>query len=228
MAVSGTVLVTGAGRGLGLALAKVFTRNHWRVIALHRDPEHRQLLACHGALCEPVLADVTKPDCHRTVLRQLTGAPLDLVIHNAGATDAPCTLERLDLNTVREAIELHLIAPLALTAAMLPSLLESERPAVLLMGTRWADPRRPGELDAGGYYAYRASKAALAMAGRLMADDLKASGVEVVVIDPGPMRTRLGPAEATTPPECVARRILDLVTGPTLGRELFLNVGLVA
>jgi NAD(P)-dependent dehydrogenase (short-subunit alcohol dehydrogenase family) len=219
-----TVLVTGAGRGLGLSLAETYARRGWRVLAVHRDAAQRSMLTRLGPSCVPIAGDVRDEHLYRVIARRLEDETLDLVIHNAGVRGPLASIEALDPSPIRESFDLHCLAPLQLTAVVLPALRRSTHPVVGLIGSRWADVGRHGGIAEGGYYAYRIGKAALGMAGRLLADDLARFGVTVKVIDPGPLRTRIGPPDATRDPADAAQSIADVLAQAKGSRDILVNL----
>ena len=105
------------------------------------------------------------------------------MIHNAGVL-ANDTLGKLDPDEVRRVFEVNALAPLRLTEALLPRLAKNAKVAIVTS--------RMGSIadnTSGGYYAYRISKAAVNMAGRSLAWDLKPRGVSVFLLHPGYVKT---------------------------------------
>ena len=120
-----TALITGAGRGLGLALARSLLSSGWRVVVDARRTAHLAA-ALPGAVVVP--GDVTEP-AHREALAAAAGGlgRLDLLVNNASDL-GPSPLPRLadvPLAAVRRVYETNVLAPLALTQAFLPLLRDS-------------------------------------------------------------------------------------------------------
>ncbi|MGH3251673.1 MAG: SDR family NAD(P)-dependent oxidoreductase [Trebonia sp.] len=213
-----TALVTGAGRGLGLALARSLLANGWRVVVDARRTAHLDA-ALPAAVVVP--GDVTDP-VHRDALASAVSglAPtdeqrLDLLVNNASDL-GPSPLPRLadvPLAAVRRVYETNVVAPLALTQLFLP-LLRASRGAVLNISSDAA-------VEAyAGWGAYGSSKAALDQLTAVLAAE--EPGLAVYAVDPGDMRTEMHqaafPGEDISDrpaPESVVPALLRLIAGRT-------------
>lgn len=91
-------------------------------------------------------------------------------------------------STLAQTFSTNTFAPLLLTQALLPSLLQSASPKIGLMSSRVGSI---ADNTSGGSYAYRSSKAALNSIGKSMACDLKDKGVVVILMHPGYVKTAL-------------------------------------
>jgi NAD(P)-dependent dehydrogenase (short-subunit alcohol dehydrogenase family) len=211
-----TALVTGAGRGLGLALARSLLADGWRVVVDARRAAHLAA-ALPGAVVVP--GDVTDP-VHRDALAAAVGGErLDLLVNNAsdlGPSPLPRVAE-VPLAAVRRAYEVNVIAPLALAQAFLP-LLRASGGMVLNVSSDAAVEAYPG------WGAYGSSKAALDQLTAVLAAE--EPGLAVYSVDPGDMRTEMHqaafPGEDISDrpsPESVVPALLRLVaTRPPSGR----------
>jgi NAD(P)-dependent dehydrogenase (short-subunit alcohol dehydrogenase family) len=215
-------LITGAGRGLGLALARALCARGWRVVVDARRAGHLAA-ALPGAIVVP--GDVTEP-AHRNALAAAVGglAPagnqrLDLLVNNASDL-GPSPLPRLadvPLAAVRRLLETNLLAPLALTQAFLP-LLRASGGTVLNLSSDAA----VGAYQ--GWGAYGSSKAALDQLTAVLAAE--EPGLAVYSVDPGDMRTEMHQAafpgddiSDRPAPETVVPALLKLIaTRPPSGR----------
>jgi NAD(P)-dependent dehydrogenase (short-subunit alcohol dehydrogenase family) len=184
-------IVTGASRGLGLALSTGLVRAGWSVVIDGR--EHRTLdeaadriraHAVDGARVVALAGDITDAD-HRHALTvaafELGG--LDLLVNNAGTLGASPlpSLGDYPLDELRVAFEINVVAPLGLVQDALPLLLDAPHPRVLDITS-----------DAGveayeGWGGYGAGKAALEHLGAVLAVEFPA--VTVWSVDPGDLRT---------------------------------------
>ncbi len=175
------VLISGAARGIGLALTRQLVGRGDRVIALCRTPSD-ELSHIEGIRIIAGI-DVTDEAAIQQLVAQLDKQPIDVIIHNAGIMTSE-TLQDLDLDRIRREFEINSLAPLRLTQSLLPNLRTGSK--VVLITSRM------GSIDdntSGGRYGYRMSKAALNMAGRSLAIDLKGAGIAVGIFHPGMVAT---------------------------------------
>jgi NAD(P)-dependent dehydrogenase (short-subunit alcohol dehydrogenase family) len=188
-----TALITGASRGLGLALAAGLAREGFDLIIDARDPA--ALDASAGALrtagpaaqrpgsraVTVIPGDITDP-AHRAALIAAAGDRLDLLVNNAGTLGASPLPALADYppDELRAAFEVNVIAPIALTQLALP-LLRTSGGAVLNITSDAA-------VEAyAGWGGYGAAKAALEQASNVLAAEELA--VRVWWADPGDLRT---------------------------------------
>jgi NAD(P)-dependent dehydrogenase (short-subunit alcohol dehydrogenase family) len=212
-----TALITGAGRGLGFALARALLARDWRVVVDARRAGHLAA-ALPGSVVVP--GDVTDP-AHRAALAAAADdlGRLDLLVNNASDL-GPSPLPRLadaPLAAVRQVYETNVLAPLALTQLLLPPL-RAGRGAVLNISSDAAVEPYPG------WGAYGSSKAALDQLTAVLAAEEPA--LAVYAVDPGDMRTEMHqaafPGEDISDrpePESVVPALLKLIaTRPPSGR----------
>ena len=213
-----TALITGAGRGLGLALARALLSDGWRVIVDARRTAHLAALTDSGAVVVP--GDVTDP-AHRDALAAAVSGPgrLDLLVNNASEL-GPSPLPRLadiPLAAARRVFETNVLAPLALTQLFLP-LLRASRGTVLNISSDAAVEAYEG------WGGYGSSKAALDQLTAVLAAE--EPELAVYSVDPGDMRTEMHQAafpgadiSDRPEPETVVPALLRLVhTRPPNGR----------
>ncbi|HTF97945.1 MAG TPA: SDR family oxidoreductase [Cellvibrio sp.] len=177
-----TVLITGANRGIGLALCKAYLAQQWQVIAVCRTatPE----LTGTGAR---VIAgvDVTDPAALNRLADTLTGKKLDLLINNAGILQREA-LGNLDYNSIEQQFKVNAIAPVRVTEALLGNLQYGSKVAFITS--------RMGSIadnSSGSYYGYRMSKAALNAAAMSLTRDLHPKGIAVAILHPGYVQTAM-------------------------------------
>jgi NAD(P)-dependent dehydrogenase (short-subunit alcohol dehydrogenase family) len=206
-----TALVTGANRGIGLALCRQLKDGGRQVIAVSRrsSPE----LDALGVRVEAGV-DVTSDGDVLALARRLDGVVLDELWCNAGILIAD-DLESARLDDVRAQLEVNAIAPLRVVKALRGALRRGSK--VALTTSRMGSIADNGS---GGYYGYRMSKAALNAAGMSLARDLREAGIAVAILHPGFVRTQMTehtgnvePAEAAE--QLVAR--VDALTVETSG-----------
>lgn len=215
-AMTKTALITGASRGLGLALARSLAGAGWNLVLTARGAGDLERAAAElGATAVP--GDVTDPE---HVRRLATAVPsLDLLVNNAsdlGVTPLP-PLADYPLAAFRALLETNVTAPLALVQATLPAL--RARGGAIVNVTSDA---ATGAYE--GWGGYGATKAALEQLSNVLAAE--EPGVRVWWVDPGEMNTRMladavGAEEAASAadPAKVAAALSDLIAArPASGR----------
>jgi len=203
-----TYLITGANRGIGLEYCRQLQARGDQVIATCRQPSPD--LEALGVRIESGL-DLTDEAAITGLVERLAGLPLDGLILNAGILEAT-TLAALDLESLRRQFEVNALAPLRLVRALLDHLAAGAKVALMTS--------RMGSIDdnsSGGSYGYRMSKAALNMAGKSLAIDLKPRGIAVAILHPGLVRTRMVNFNPQAiPPEEAVRGLLARIDALTL------------
>jgi NAD(P)-dependent dehydrogenase (short-subunit alcohol dehydrogenase family) len=176
---SGTVLVTGASSGIGEAAALHLRELGFDAVAAVRKDEDAERLAGRGL--RTLKIDVTDVDSIAAARDELGDGPLAGLVNNAGiAVAAP--LEFLPLDQLRHQLEVNLIGQLAVTQRFLPALRAARGRIVNVssIGGRVALPL---------VGAYHASKFALEAISDTLRRELLSQGVDVIVIEPGGVKT---------------------------------------
>lgn len=184
----GAVVVTGASRGVGRATAFAFAARGIRPVLLGRASarlDHTAAeLASAGASPLVVTADLalrSEVDAASQRILAAVGAPL-AVVHAAGIVERASTTEVDDASWDRQ-LEVNLTAPLRLTRALLPRMLESGRGRVLFVSSISAT------LGTARQAAYNASKAGLVAAMRCLAEELSQTALMTAAVLPGSIDT---------------------------------------
>ncbi len=220
-----TVLITGANRGLGLEMVRQYAESGWVVLACCRDPDQSTALMDLAGIHAGVvlhkldLSDLTGIDVLSRTLKDTT---IDVLINNAGiyGDNQSVAFGSMDYALWQQVLRVNTQAPLKMAEAFLPQLRRSSRKLIVvltsLMGSI-ADNR------GGGSIMYRSSKAALNAAMRSLSIDLKPSGIGVLILHPGWVKTDMGGANAPILPEesvTGLRKIIDQFTLEDTGRFL--------
>ncbi len=201
-----SVLITGARRGLGLELARQYVADGWRVYACCRAPENAPDLADladeYGHLSVHRL-DVTSAGDRSALVDTLDGAPLDVLINNAGIYgEGSQQFGQTDEQAWLDIFATNCIAPMKMMEALLPNVAAGERKIMVNMTSKMGSMDDNGS---GGAYLYRSSKAALNAVVKSAAIDLDPYGITVVAQHPGWVRTDMGgPYGELSVPEGVA------------------------
>ena len=207
-------IVTGASRGLGLALTRKLARRGFKLVIDARGGDELQSAARElGQLTEVIAipGDVTDT-WHREALVDAAGAPLDLLVNNAsvlGPSPQPA-LADYPLRELERVYRVNVLAPLALTQLALPAL----RPGGAIVNVTSDAAIEPYE----GWGGYGSSKAALEQLSAILAAERPE--LRVYAVDPGDMRTRMHqeafPGEDISDrpePELSVPGLLELIEG---------------
>ena len=203
----GTVLITGANRGLGLEYCRQLAAEGWQVLACTRDPDRapllRELADAHRDRVRVLRLDVVQESGVEALARELKGRVIDMLINNAG-TFGPegspggmryQSLAHMDYAIWRDILEVNLLAPFRLTVALAPSLRLAKRPVVVMLSS---DLGSIGNNRMGHSHAYRTSKAGLNMLTKGIANEWR--DLIVISMAPGWCKTELGGEEAEIDP----------------------------
>ena len=202
-------LVTGANRGIGLAFARELADRGHDVVATAREPAKAKELAATGARVEPL--DVSDDASVGKLARALAGEPLDVLINNAGVGDGVDSIRDLDFENLARFFEVNAAGPLRLAKALLPSLEKGGRRTIVSLSSGLGSISQ----NDGGWYEYRASKAALNMSMRTLARELAPERFIVIALSPGWVQTDMGGAGATLTPRDSVRAMLRVIDGLT-------------
>lgn len=218
----GTVLVTGANRGLGLEYCRQLAASGWRVLAGSRDPERatdlQSLSRDNPERIRLLRLDVVKEADVQAIAQELQGLPLDMLINNAG-TFGPegspggmryQSLDHMDYGIWRNILEVNLLAPFRVTVALAASLRLAPRPVVVMLSS---DLGSIANNRLGQSHAYRTSKAGLNMLTRSIANEWR--DLITVAMAPGWCKTELGGEGAQIDPEDSVRAQLQTFTALT-------------
>src|SRR5512134_1867009 len=186
---TGTVLITGAGRGLGLEFARQYAADGWHVIGCCRSPDKAGDLKKLGRHVETHALDVTSADSIQHLAKALAGKPVDVLLNNAGLHGDRRMFGETDVALWKQIFEVNTIAPVQILAALLENVAASHHRKVVNISSKVGSI---GDNPTGGSYAYRSSKTALNMAMANAAHELKARGITILLIHPGWVQTDMG------------------------------------
>jgi NAD(P)-dependent dehydrogenase (short-subunit alcohol dehydrogenase family) len=205
------VAITGAGRGIGLELAREHVEAGDRVFALVRNPAGadalNELAAGSGGKLTVHAMDVADDASVKSGAAATGSDPIDILYNVAGITGSMAPeVESIDWGPFDDAINVMVKGPVRVLHAFLPRLGAGSK--VINVTSQLAASTWP----MGGFYGYVAAKAALNRLMRSMAIDLKARGVIVGLVHPGWVMTDMGGpnAEITTQESAAGLRSLAL------------------
>lgn len=214
-------LITGANRGIGLALTRALIQHGVFVIAGAREPgaenalhELRKEQPDHLLLIQLDVTDLRSVEqAASTVAEQITS--LDLLINNAGVLleDRDAKFERLRVEDFQRTFAVNVTGVARVIQAFLPMLRKSTRPRIVNISS--------GAGSIGGktdsrYFIYGSSKAALNHLTVGLAHELRSENIIVTAISPGWVRTEMGGPDADLSPEESAADLAKSVLGLTI------------
>ena len=204
----GTVLITGANRGIGLALARHFSDAGFRVIGTARKPEQATELKETGARVEQL--DVTDQASVAALAQRLADTPIDILINNAGIKGEDYKdMASLDVEALEWVLNVNTLGPVRVMKALFPNVQSSERKMVVnISSTMGSIERNTWGCCAG----YRASKSALNSINKTFAVDFGKQGVTFVVMHPGYVQTDMNEGQGNITPDQSAVGLMTVIT----------------
>jgi NAD(P)-dependent dehydrogenase (short-subunit alcohol dehydrogenase family) len=205
----GTVLITGANRGIGLALAEHFTDAGFKVIGTARKPEQANELTETGALVEQL--DVTDQASVDALAQRLADKPIDILINNAGIKGSDeKDLASLSVENMAWVLNVNTLGPVRVMKALFPNVQSSGRKTVVNISSTMGSIERN---TWGCCAAYRASKTALNSINKTFAVDFGKQGVTFVVMHPGYVQTDMNEGQGNITPDQSAAGLMDVIIG---------------
>jgi len=213
-------LVTGASAGLGTEFARALARDGVSVALTARRADRLQALAAelersHGVRTQVVPVDLAANDGADLLATAVAGLPIGILVNNAGIGYAG-RFDKLDAERLRRMVQLNCTAPVVLTSRLLPGMLQRGRGAVVVTGS--IAGHQPLPLHG----VYSATKAFDRFFGEALWADLRGTGVDVLVLEPGATATEFQVAageiahEGDAPADVVAVALAALGKQPTV------------
>jgi NAD(P)-dependent dehydrogenase (short-subunit alcohol dehydrogenase family) len=210
-----TVFISGAGKGLGFALARQFIRAGYHVFAGEHSPSRDlpQLLEQYPEALTILPLDISRMDSigRAAELVQKETSALDILINNAAVylEDKSANLEDMDLTEeyFQQTMNVNAFGPLRMVQQFLALLKNGQHKMIVNISSEAgsiADCGRTRE------FAYCMSKSALNMQSKILQNYLAPQGFKVLAIQPGWMKTDMGGPGADVDPDEPARAILDM------------------
>ena len=206
------VLITGAGRGFGRELFRVFSECGWTVFPLVRNTDTAaELVATNKSKCFPIIGDVASEKTADEIAGVLDAHAdsLDLLINNAGNVKKHRGLRNTPACDLEDLFRVHCIGAFRCTKAALPFLKKAERPVVINITSRWGSIARTVSGKGGRIYSYQIAKSAQNMLTACLDQELKGDGIRVFAVHPGRLKTEVAAADANVEPREAALRLFD-------------------
>jgi NAD(P)-dependent dehydrogenase (short-subunit alcohol dehydrogenase family) len=194
------VVITGANRGIGLALTKKYLSEGHEVMALCRRASE-ELKATQAKVFQNV--DVTDVNSLEKVANELD--VIDILINNAGVLSVE-SIDNMDFLAIQKQIEVNTLAPLKVITTLGKKLKKGS-----LFGILTSRMGSIEDNDSGGYYGYRLSKAAANAVGKSLAMDLKPQGITVLLLHPGYVKTEMTGQQGLIDTEESARGLFKVI-----------------
>ena len=207
------ILVTGANRGLGLALAQVGAERGHHIIAGIRDVRQGEDKLSDFEFPKSisiVSLDVTNEDSvirAAKFVKEQFGS-IDAIINNAGILlERDKTIEELNLDQVQASFDVNLFGPMRIVKHFLSLLLMGDSTTIINISSE------AGSFDNayGGDYAYAGSKTALNMFSQQLSKYVNGNNIQVYAVHPGWIKTDMGGDNAPGNPHDTANGILELI-----------------
>ena len=198
------IVITGANRGIGLELAKIYSQTH-NVFALCRNSsdELDKLENTH------IITDCELTDI-KSAKQAIDKCPdkIDILINNAGIL-AGTSFDNLisDKTTIETQIQVNAIAPIMFSRIAYPKLNNGSK--IVLITSRMGSI---GDNQSGSSYGYRMSKSALNAAGKSLAIDLKPDGISVGILHPGWVKTDMTNYSGNITADIAAKQLTDRIS----------------
>lgn len=196
-----TWMITGANRGIGLALTIALLRRGDHVVAAARNPRGGalgDLAAEHAGALTPLELDVTSDESVAAAKEALAGRPVDVLLNNAGLygpRDRQSGLD-VDFDEWREVFEVNVYAPVRVAQAFLPNIEAGQARKIATISSRMGSIAG----NPGNALIYRSSKAAVNMAMVVFGNAVRERNVSVLLFHPGWVQTDMGGGGADITP----------------------------
>jgi len=199
-----TILITGAGRGLGLELARQYAADGWKVIGTERGAQARYPM------------DVREISSIEKLSASLKGEPIDVLFCNAGIIGTRgSALGSFDYAAWEEIFRVNVLGAAATVEALVDNVAASGRRIIAMMSSRLGSVTE----TSGATLPYGTSKAALNLLTKGLAMTLKPRGITVVAFTPGWVRTDMGGAGAPLSPEESVAGIRNVIAAMDLSHS---------
>ena len=181
-------LVTGASGGLGLEFARIAAMEGYDLVLVARSGAKLEQIASelrqrHGIAANAVVADLATAESARSVFESVGGAPIDVLVNNAGVAGQGRFAVERKLTDDLAMIQLDVTSLVELSGLVLPGMSQRGRGGILNVASTAA--YLPGPLQA----VYYASKAFVKSFSEALTEECRGTGVRVTALCPGPIQT---------------------------------------
>jgi uncharacterized protein len=215
---AGMAVVTGASSGIGRSYAERLAANGMDVVVVARrmDPLDalKRELERGGVKIRTIVADLSRAEDVAQLVTEFATLPIDLLVNNAGVAHY-MPFAQLPVDRARELVDVNALAPLLLTRAVIPGMIERGRGAIINVASllAFSGAARAPQLPQRAVYA--ATKAFLVTFTEILAAELAGTGVKVQVVCPGLVRS-----------EFHSRQGIDMSQVPRMEPDLIVTASL--
>jgi len=204
------VLITGANRGIGLALTKQYLDLGWQVTASCRElAKATELTGLNCPQLHYIELDITDYPAVSQLADNIEA--IDLLINNAGYYGPKgYGFGNTDVEQWRQVFEINTIAPLKMVELLYPKLAAGQGKTIVCLSSKVGSMT---ENTSGGGYIYRSSKAALNSVVKSLHNDLSAQGYKVAALHPGWVQTEMGGPNALIDTKTSAQGLIAVIEG---------------
>jgi NAD(P)-dependent dehydrogenase (short-subunit alcohol dehydrogenase family) len=202
-----TVLITGAGRGIGLELTRRYAAAGDHVLACCREPAKAtalRALASENPNVTVYGVHVSDGASVAALAEQIGDTPIDVLINNAGMAGPPMqkqSLREMDFDGWAQTFAVNTMAPLRMLQTFRKNLAAGRNPRAITITSQMGAIAFPMPV----MYAYCSTKGAVNKVMKMAADELKRDGIAVLLVHPGFVKTDMGgPNAEITPAESAA------------------------
>jgi NAD(P)-dependent dehydrogenase (short-subunit alcohol dehydrogenase family) len=207
------ILITGANRGLGLALSQVGAERGHQILAGVRGLEKSKEILTQSEINKSITLlplDVINEESVSLAARSVKEnfGTIDAIINNAGILlERDKQIEDLDIDQVKVSFDVNLFGPMRVVKHFLPLLLMGDKSSIINISSEAGSITNAYDGD----YAYAASKTALNMFSQQLSQYVKGKNVNVYSIHPGWIKTDMGGDRAPGDPIDTANGIFDII-----------------
>lgn len=207
------ILITGASRGIGLAMVNYCIEKNWRVFACCRNPYQAEKLLALAEMSKTNVSvhvlDVSELATIQALAFELRNEKIDVLINNAGTYGSDKnSFGKVDVNNWLQTFMINSIAPLKIAEAFIEQLHMGSEKVIACISSKMASM---DDNESGGSYIYRSSKAALNSVVKSMSVDLRDSGIKCVALHPGWVKTEMGGPNAEITTRESVTKLFDII-----------------
>ncbi len=219
--ITGTVLVTGANRGIGLELTRNYAERGWTVIATARKPDKADALNAIAAEYDNVTVeqmDLLDLDGIDALAERLKDVPIDVLLNNAAMLGEPNdqTLGNLNYALMTQVFNVNVVGTLKMVETFIPLVEKSNQKKIVAITSTQGSI---GSIRSPGLVFYNTSKTALNMVMKSNSRALKKKGITVALVSPGAVDTdmmklaldRAGVSFKLLAPQASAEAVINVI-----------------